>query len=45
MDKKIPKKQKGTNSFQTLGYKLVSDTSGYYFLYLDNKNLELKKTK
>jgi len=42
--KKIPKKQKGTNSFQTLGYKLVSDTSGYYFLYLDNKkNLELEE--
>ena len=40
--RKIPKKQKGTNSWATLGFKLVSDASGYYFLYLDNKkNLEL----
>ena len=40
--RKIPKKQRGTNSFQTLGYKLISDETGYYFLYLDNKkNLDL----
>ncbi|MEP7165061.1 MAG: hypothetical protein ABI741_10210 [Ferruginibacter sp.] len=42
--RKIPKKQRGTNSYQTLGYKLVSDETGYYFLYLDNKkNLELEE--
>jgi hypothetical protein len=40
--RKIPKKQKGTNAYQTLGYKLVSDESGFYFLYLDNKkNVDL----
>ena len=40
--RKIPKKQKGTNADATLGYKLVSDATGYYFLFLDNKkNLEL----
>ncbi len=40
--RKIPKKQKGTNADGTLGYKLVSDASGYYFLFLDNKkNMEL----
>ena len=40
--KKVPKRQKGTNSYQTLGYKLVSDATGYYFLYLDNKkNVDL----
>ena len=40
--RKIPKKQKGTNGYATLGFKLISDASGYYFLYLDNKkNLEL----
>ena len=42
--RKIPKKQQGTNAYQTLGYKLVSDETGYYFLYLDNKkNLELEE--
>ena len=42
--RKIPKKQKGTNSYATLGFKLISDASGYYFLYLDNKkNLELEE--
>ena len=40
--RKIPKKQTGTNANQTLGYKLVTDETGYYFLYLDNKkNLDL----
>ncbi len=42
--KKIPKKQKGTNASQTLGYKMVSDETGYYFFYLDNKkNVELEE--
>jgi len=42
--RKIPKKQRGTNAYQTLGYKLISDETGYYFLYLDNKkNLELEE--
>ncbi len=45
--RKIPKKQKGsTTSYSyainynlpgTMGYKMISDESGYYFLYLDNK--------
>ena len=40
--RKIPKKQRGTNGRGTMSYKLVSDASGYYFLFLDNKkNLEL----
>ncbi|MEO6491033.1 MAG: hypothetical protein ABIO04_13910 [Ferruginibacter sp.] len=42
--RKIPKKQRGTNSFQTLGYKMISDETGYYFLYLDNKkNVDLEE--
>lgn len=40
--RKIPKKQTGTNGRGTMSYKLVSDETGYYFLFLDNKkNLEL----
>jgi len=40
--RKIPKQQRGTNADGTLGYKLVSDATGYYFLFLDNKkNMEL----
>lgn len=45
--RKIPKKQKGTtysstsqinyNLPGTMGFKLISDATGYYFLYLDNK--------
>ncbi len=45
--RKIPKKQKGSTTsytFQvnynlpgTMGFKLISDATGYYFLYLDNK--------
>jgi len=45
--RKIPKKQKGsTTSYTyqinynlpgTMGFKLVTDATGYYFLYLDNK--------
>ena len=45
--RKIPKKQKGsTTSYSyainynlpgTMGFKLVNDATGYYFLYLDNK--------
>ncbi len=45
--RKIPKKQKGsTSSYSyainynlpgTMGFKLISDATGYYFLYLDNK--------
>jgi hypothetical protein len=42
--KKIPKKQKGTRGRGTMGFKLVSDAGGYYFLYLDNiKNLDIKE--
>ena len=40
--RKVPKKQRGTNGRGTMSFKLVSDASGYYFLFLDNKkNLEL----
>jgi hypothetical protein len=40
--RKVPKRQRGTNSYQTLGFKMVSDPTGYYFLYLDNKkNMDL----
>ena len=43
--RKIPKKQRGTSGRGTMGFKLISDASGYYFLYLDNlKNMELKDT-
>lgn len=42
--RKVPKKQKGSNGRRTMGFKLVSDATGYYFLYLDNKrNLELEE--
>ncbi|MBI3883732.1 MAG: hypothetical protein HY305_05855 [Sphingobacteriales bacterium] len=44
--RKIPKKQRGIPGMGglpgTMGYKLISDTSGCYFLYLDNKkNMDL----
>jgi hypothetical protein len=40
--KKIPKKQRGGSGRGTMSFKLVSDASGYYFLFLDNfKNMEL----
>jgi len=42
--RKIPKRQRGDNSggMGTMSYKMVADASGYYFLYLDNKdNLNL----
>ncbi len=40
--RKIPKRQKGSNGRGTMSFKLISDASGYYFLYLDNlKNLHL----
>ncbi|MBC7904756.1 MAG: hypothetical protein H7Y27_15125 [Gemmatimonadaceae bacterium] len=40
--RKIPKMQRGRSGRGTMGFKLVSDASGYYFLYLDNlKNLDI----
>jgi hypothetical protein len=40
--RKIPKKQRGGSGRGTMSFKLISDASGYYFLYLDNlKNLHL----
>lgn len=40
--RKIPKKQRGSSGRGTMSFKLISDASGYYFLYLDNlKNMEL----
>lgn len=42
--RKIPKQQRGANGQGTMGFKLISDATGYYFLFLDNKkNLELKE--
>lgn len=39
--RKVPKKQKGLNT-TTLSFKLITDATGYYFLYLDNtKNMGL----
>ena len=41
--RKVPKKQRGAGT-ATLGFKLVSDATGYYFLFLDNKkNMELEE--
>ncbi|MFI5193133.1 MAG: hypothetical protein ACHQD7_03725 [Chitinophagales bacterium] len=40
--RKIPKRQKGGHGRGTMSYKLISDASGFYFLYLDNlKNLHI----
>ena len=40
--RKIPKRQKGSKGRGTMSFKLISDASGYYFLYLDNlKNLHI----
>ncbi len=37
--RKIPKRQRGDNTgIGSMSYKMVSDASGYYFLFLDNKN-------
>jgi len=42
--RKIPKNQMGTSGRGTMSYKLISDATGYYFLYLDNKkNMELEE--
>lgn len=42
--RKIPKKQRGTRGRGTMSFKLVSDASGYYLLYLDNiKNIDLQE--
>ena len=34
---KIPKKQLGTDNYETLGFIPMSDKDNYYFLYIDNK--------
>lgn len=40
--RKIPKRQKGSLGRGTMGFKLINDSSGFYFLYLDNiHNLNL----
>ena len=42
--RKIPKRQRGSASMGTMSFKLISDASGYYFLYLDNlKNLKISE--
>lgn len=42
--RKIAKNQRGSRGRGTMSFKLISDETGYYFLYLDNlKNLELKE--
>jgi len=41
--RKIPKRQKGGKGRGTMSFKLISDASDYYFLYLDNvHNMNLK---
>ena len=43
--RKIPKRQRGSVPINTMSFKLVSDESGYYFLYLDNiKNMNLSES-
>ena len=40
--RKIPKRQRGSLGRGTMGFKLINDASGFYFLYLDNiHNLNL----
>ncbi|MGN6490418.1 MAG: hypothetical protein ACTHLE_00370 [Agriterribacter sp.] len=39
--RKIPKRQQGSRGKGTMSFKLISDETGYYFLYLDNKKNEL----
>ncbi len=42
--RKIPKKQRGGSGRGTMSFKLISDASGYYCLFLDNKkNMELQE--
>jgi len=42
--RKIPKYQRGSAGRGTMSFKLISDASGYYFLYLDNlKNMNLSE--
>lgn len=41
--RKIPKRQYGYKGRGTMSYKLISDETGYYFLYLDNKKNENMK--
>lgn len=44
--RKIPKKQEGTNGRGTMSFKLISDASGYYYLFLDNKkNIDLEENE
>jgi hypothetical protein len=44
--RKIPKRQRGSNGTGTMSFKLVSDATGYYFLYLDNlKNLKIAENE
>ncbi|MEO5891585.1 MAG: hypothetical protein ABIQ31_15140 [Ferruginibacter sp.] len=44
--RKIPKRQSGGGGRGTMSFKLISDASGYYFLYLDNlKNMGLAETE
>ena len=38
--RKIPKRQQGSRGRGTMSFKLISDETGYYFLYLDNKKNE-----
>lgn len=38
--RKMPKRQRGTRGRGTMSFKLISDETGYYFLYLDNKKNE-----
>ncbi|MBI3883735.1 MAG: hypothetical protein HY305_05870, partial [Sphingobacteriales bacterium] len=44
--RKIPKKQSGVRGEGSMSFKLINDSTGYYFLYLDNiKNMELTENE
>lgn len=44
--RKIPKRQRGSLGRGTMGFKLINDASGFYFLYLDNiHNLNLGESE
>lgn len=44
--RKIPKQQRGVGGLGTMSFKVISDASGYYCLFLDNKkNMELKENE
>ena len=44
--RKVPKRQKSYSLSDGMGFKLINDTAGYYFMFLDNKkNMELAENE